>query len=178
MRTFGRMAVNQFKTTRRSAVALRRHVPMAMALLGFLFAPAWGSGQEVAPPDNPEAIEAIGKIRSPYCPGLMLEVCPTVQAEALRDSIQAMAEGGLTADSLVELVVAQYGEEFRAYPKRSGAGLVAWLVPPLALILGLGLVVVVLRHMREPEGEGWDEELSDQEEERLREAMAALEADA
>jgi hypothetical protein len=32
--------------------------------------------------------------------------------------------------------------------------------------------------MREPEGEGWDEELSDQEEERLREAMAALEADA
>ncbi|NNM31815.1 MAG: hypothetical protein HKO53_02045 [Gemmatimonadetes bacterium] len=145
-----------------------------LALMGFA---GGGSGQEVAPPDNPEATEAIGKIRSPFCPGLMLEICPTAQAEALRDSIQAMAETGLTADSVVELVVAQYGEEYRAYPKRSGAGLVAWIVPPLALVLGLGAVILVLRHLREPESQTVHEGLSDQDEERIREAMAAMEED-
>ncbi len=135
--------------------------------------------QQVAPPDNPEATEAISKIRSPFCPGLMLEICPTQLAEDLRDSIQAMAEAGLPADSLVELVVAQYGEEYRAYPKRSGAGLVAWVVPPVVLVLGLAIVVVVLRHMRDPDdGAGVDEGLSEAEEERIKEAMAALEADA
>jgi len=146
-------------------------------LLGAI--PGAVEAQEVAPPDNPEATEAISKIRSPFCPGLMLEICPTQLAEDLRDSIQAMAEAGLPADSLVELVVAQYGEEYRAYPKRSGAGLVAWIVPPVALVLGLALVVVALRHMRDPDDGGGDGEvLSEAEEERIKEAMAALEADA
>jgi len=136
------------------------------------------SAQEVLPAEDPEATEAISKIRSPFCPGLMLEICPTAQAEALRDSIQAMAESGIGADSLVELVVAQYGEEYRAYPKGSGAGLLAWLVPPTVLILGLGLVVVALRHMREPPGTEAAAVLSEEEQRRLDEALAVMEEDA
>ena len=172
-----RVATIMNRTQRRPVTVRMMTLPLATAV-----ALAWAGtgrahGQEVAPPDNPEATEAISKIRSPFCPGLMLEICPTAQAEALRDSIQAMAETGLAADSVVELVVAQYGEEYRAYPKRSGAGLVAWIVPPLALVLGLGAVVLVLRHLREPEGSGTGEELSDQEQERIREAMAAMESD-
>lgn len=167
----------EVKTGRRPASVRRRSWVGASALALLVALGSGADGQEVAPPDNPEATEAISKIRSPFCPGLMLEICPTAQAEALRDSIQAMAELGLGADSVVELVVAQYGEEYRAYPKRSGAGLVAWIVPPLVLILGLGTVILVLRHMRAPEGSTIDEELSDEDEERIREAMAAMEED-
>ena len=128
--------------------------------------------QEPQPQDlHPEAREAISKIRSPFCPGLMLEVCPTRQAQALRDSIQAGAETGLSADSLLEMVVAAHGEEYRAFPKSSGAGLLAWLMPPAALLVGLGLVVVALRRLMGPRSRAADEGLTEQEMERLQAAL-------
>ena len=83
---------------------------------------------------------AIARIRSPYCPGLMLEVCPSSQAEALRDSIRVAAAQGQSAERIVEDVLARHGEEWRAVPRRSGAGLLAWLILPLALVVG-GLVL-------------------------------------
>ena len=83
---------------------------------------------------------AIARIRSPYCPGLMLEVCPSTPAEALRDSIRVAAAQGKSAEAIVEDVLARHGEEWRAVPRRSGAGLLAWLILPLALVVG-GLVL-------------------------------------
>lgn len=125
---------------------------------------------------HPEASEAISKLRSPYCPGFMLEVCPTSDAEALRDSLQAGALAGLGADSLVEWMVATYGEEYRALPKTSGSGLLAWLIPPGALLLGLGLVVIALRRLKGPSpalpGTGG---ITDEERDRLDAALAELE---
>ncbi len=121
---------------------------------------------------HPEAREAISRIRSPFCPGLMLEVCPSGPAQALRDSIDARAGVGLRADSLVEIVVASYGEEYRAVPKTSGAGLMAWVMPPLALAAGLGLVVVALRKLRRPPGAASSEKLSDDERAQVRAALA------
>ncbi len=125
---------------------------------------------------HPVAKEAIDQIRSPFCPGLMLDICPTATAEALRDSLDVMAREGLSADSLVELVIANHGEEWRAYPKRSGVGLFAWIMPPAILILGLGLVVMVLRRSRESEGvyEG-AEPISDEAAAMLEAALADLE---
>ena len=126
---------------------------------------------------HPEAGEAISKLRSPFCPGLMLEVCPSFEAEALRDSIQMGAVQGLSADSLVEWMIAGHGEEYRAFPKRSGAGLLAWVAPPVALLMGLALVVIVLRRLRgrEPVAAGAGG-LTDDEQARLDEALAELEA--
>ena len=124
---------------------------------------------------HPEAREAISKIRSPFCPGQMLEVCPSRQAEELRDSLDRRARDGISADSLVELVIAIHGEEYRALPRRTGAGLLAWVIPPAALLVGAGLVVVVLRRLKGPgpvaDGEGLTEEQRD----RLDAALAELE---
>ena len=125
---------------------------------------------------HPEASEAISKLRSPFCEGFMLEVCPTSDAEALRDSLQAGALAGLSADSLVEWMVAGWGEEYRALPQTSGSGLLAWVVPPLALLLGLGLVVVTLRRLMRPSAAvvGTDA-ISEEERDRLDTALAELE---
>ena len=125
---------------------------------------------------HPAAREAISKIRSPYCPGLMLEVCPSREAQWLRDSIQARAMAGLSADSLLEMVIAAHGEEYRAFPKSSGAGLLAWVIPPAALLVGLGLVLVALKKLRGPRGEGVVEgDITDQERDLLNAALAELE---
>src|SRR6056297_3555318 len=40
---------------------------------------------------HPEAVEAVNKLKSPYCP-TMLEVCPSPGGAALRDSIADLAE--------------------------------------------------------------------------------------
>ncbi len=124
---------------------------------------------------NPEAKAAIDRIRSPYCPGMMLEVCTSAGGAMLRDSIQRMAEAGLKADSIVELIIAEYGEEWRAEPRRSGAGLLAWILPPAALVLGLGAVGVVLARRRARVAEGPPPaDVSAADQERLKEALKEL----
>ena len=97
---------------------------------------------------HPEGDAAIDRLKSPFCPGMMLEVCPSPQAKMLRDTLQVMAHAGAQADSLVGWMLASYGEEYRAVPQTRGSGLWAWLMPPLALLAGLLSVIVVLRHFR------------------------------
>jgi cytochrome c-type biogenesis protein CcmH len=99
-------------------------------------------------PNAAVADQAIAQLKSPYCPGLMLEVCPSAPAAALRDSIRDLAAEGYSRNQLVEWVLSRHGEEWRGVPKRSGAGLWAWLVPPLVLVLGAGFVAYRLREAR------------------------------
>jgi cytochrome c-type biogenesis protein CcmH/NrfF len=97
---------------------------------------------------HPEAEKAIGRLLSPFCKGFMLEQCPAQQSLDLRDSIQALALQGWNADALEAWMLANHGEEYRAVPQRSGSGLVAWLLPPLALLLGVVTVGAALRRLR------------------------------
>lgn len=96
---------------------------------------------------HPQAQEAISRLLSPYCPGFMLEVCPAAESIALRDSIQALAIQGAASDELVEWVLANHGREHLAVPPRSGWGLWAWLLPPLALLIGAAGVSLALRRL-------------------------------
>jgi len=124
---------------------------------------------------HPEAAEAIGKLWSPYCPGFMLEVCSSTQGAALRDSIQTMAEQGATSEEIVDWMEANHGEEYLAVPRGGGASLLAWVAPPLAVLLGLITVVLILRRMmavrRAEAPAGEPAELTEEEEERLRRAV-------
>ena len=125
---------------------------VALAFL-LLFPVGPVTGQEAPKLDepvqpHPEGEEAIDRLRSPYCPGMMLETCPSPQAKLLRDSIQALAWEGAPSDSLVAWMLANHGEEYRAVPQARGSGLWAWLMPPLALLGGIIIVVLALQHVR------------------------------
>jgi len=131
-----------------------------------------------AGPNAEQAEEAIDRLRSPYCPGFMLEVCTSSSAALLRDSIYDLAAEGMTADELVEWMIARHGEEWRAEPQRSGAGLWAWIVPPLGLVMGIGAILYWLRtHKREPEPAAMAQpaELSDDDRTKLASALRAWE---
>ncbi len=131
---------------------------------------------------HPEATKAISQLLSPFCPGLMLEVCPAQESLALRDSIHALAAEGWNSGELVGWMLSRHGEEYRAVPQRSGWGAWAWIIPPAALLMGFGGVLLVLRALRGPEEES-EETTADpmaglpspEEEERLREAIRELE---
>ncbi len=120
------------------------------------------------------AERAVSKIESPWCPGLMLEVCPAAESRALRDSIHGLALEGWTTDELVDWVIANHGERYLAVPRTSGSGLWAWVMPPLALLFGIGVVVTFLRRIRQPEEDDLsvlDEDLSDDERHLLEDAL-------
>ena len=108
----------------------------------------------------------------------MLQVCSSSSGAALRVSVQALAREGWTTDELVDWVLANHGEEYLAYPSLSGTGLLAWLVPPAAIIVGILVVVAVLRHMRRaaPPEKIANTELSSEEEDRLREALQEMDS--
>jgi len=125
---------------------------------------------------HPEGDAAIDRLRSPFCPGMMLEVCPSPQAKILRDSIQNMAWDGASADSLVAWMLGSYGEEYRAVPQTAGTGLWAWIMPPLALLGGLIVVAMALQHFRArrdavPEP---DRDITSEDESALEEALKEL----
>lgn len=116
---------------------LRRTVLLAAAILAVMLGAAASASAQVAPEEAQKvADQAIGRLRSPFCPGLMLEVCPSPNAEALRDTIRMAAAQGQSSKQIVEGVLARHGEQWRAVPRRSGAGLLAWLVLPFSLIAG------------------------------------------
>jgi cytochrome c-type biogenesis protein CcmH len=108
----------------------------------------------------------------------MLQVCSSYSGAALRDSIQAKAREGWTTDELVDWVLANHGEQYLAYPDTSGTGLLAWIVPPAAILLGILVVVSTLRYMRRsaPPLETANTELSEEEEDRLREALRDMDS--
>jgi len=144
---------------------------LAPVALGGQVAPRNGEALVV----HPEATAAIGGIKSPYCPGQMLSTCPSPGAAVIRDSIQKLAEGGLSADSIIELVLADYGQQWRAAPEPSGTGLWAWILPPAGLVGGLLMVGVVLARRRRDEGVAEEEDSpSEQDEERIRQALRLL----
>ena len=125
---------------------------------------------------HPEGDAAISKLKSPFCPGLMLEVCAHPQSMMLRDTLQLMAHGGASSDSLVAWMLANFGEEYRAVPRTRGSGLFAWLMPPLALLGGLLAVVVALKHIRREVDAPVSAPLSEEDESRLARALQELKA--
>lgn len=171
----------------RSTPRVRWALPLLLSLAALTAGPAVGRAQETAadPADqrgpysrHPEAEKAIAQIKSPYCPGFMLEVCSSAGGAALRDSIEALADQGWAADSIVDWVLANHGDQYLGLPRREGKALVAWVVPPLAILIGFGMVILALRKMREGRPEPPPaRDVSPEEEAQLREAIRELEAE-
>ena len=84
------------------------------------------------------------EVMSPFCPGLTLHDCPSQAAIDLRARIEGWAEQGWSRDRIMQTLEAEYGPEIRAVPSGSN-GLVAWLVPALAVIAGAVLLTLLLR---------------------------------
>jgi len=164
----------------RGGLRLLRLLPLLL-----LFGAAQLAGQlpvgDGSLPPHPEAKAAISRLYSPFCPGFMLEVCTAQESIVLRDSINLLAYEGWNSDDLVEWMLADYGEQYRAVPLRTGSGLWAWILPPFALALGVGLVVLALRRFvpTAPAGQGPGgasrAAVSEEEARRLREAIRDIE---
>lgn len=136
---------------RRSRTRGRAGFVWSLLSLVLLVGPLVGQADEpssvpLTPEQRRTANEAMAQLRSPVTPFHTVDMCPSVPA--LRDSIRFAAATGLSTEAIVEDVIARHGEQVRLLPKRRGVGLLAWLIPPLAVLVGGALLVRRLNRSR------------------------------
>jgi cytochrome c-type biogenesis protein CcmH/NrfF len=110
-----------------------------IAVLLVALAPAAGA----APADTANWIAR--NIMSPYCPGVTLHDCPSSEAIAMRTRIEGWAEDGMSRTAIMDRLVDEFGPSIRAAPPTEGAGLLAWILPGLAVIAGGAIAYLAAR---------------------------------
>lgn len=106
---------------------------MIAALIGLLLA--------AAPASLPDIEDEVMCV---IC-GTALNVSAAPAAERQREFIRRRIAEGDSKEEVKAALVDEYGEEVLALPERGGMDLGAYLVPALAVLLGLGGVALVLR---------------------------------
>ena len=74
--------------------------------------------------------------------------CPS-QAEMRKMAAQELAEGKDETTILQDFVL-KYGVKVLASPPTKGFNLTVWVLPGFGLLLGLGLVILIVRHWHRP----------------------------
>lgn len=93
-----------------------------------------------------EQAHAIAKeLRCPICQGLSVADSPTELARQMRAIIRDKLAQGESREAIIRYFVERYGEGVMMAPPPRGLGLLAWLVPGVALLAGLAIVGLVLR---------------------------------
>ena len=128
----------------RAAALLLLAVLAAMSIV-----PASAQRYEELPPELEERAQRIySGVMCPQCAGQTIDESNAPIAEAMRTAIRAQLRDGAADDTIVDSLVQSYGEGILASPPTRGFSLLAWLIPPLALLLGGAIVAFAIRNMR------------------------------
>jgi cytochrome c-type biogenesis protein CcmH len=92
-----------------------------------------------------EARRVYDQIMSPYCPGQTLSNCGSSQADILRAQIRQRIAAGESAESIVQSLVDEFGDDVRAEPPKSGFASLVWLGPIVLLFAGAVVIVFYVR---------------------------------
>lgn len=122
---------------------------LLVALSAMSISPVSAQTYEELPPELEERAQRIySGVMCPQCAGQTIDESNAPIAEAMRTAIKAQLRNGATDDAIVDSLVQSYGEGILASPPTRGFSLLAWLVPPLALLLGAAAVFFAIRSMR------------------------------
>ena len=84
------------------------------------------------------------QLRCPVCQGLSLADSPSELALEMKDVVRDQLAAGRTPDEVKAYFVAKYGEWILLEPPRRGVNLVAYLLPGVAIVAGLGVIWLML----------------------------------
>lgn len=101
---------------------------LALALLALMLLPGAASGLTVN--------EVAQKVRCPTC-NTPLDVSNSPLATRMRAYISERIDRGWSEERILDGLVAQFGEDVLTTPDKSGFGLLAWIIPGLAVVGGL-----------------------------------------
>ena len=89
------------------------------------------------------------EVRCPTC-NTPLDVSSAPVALDMKEYIAARIDAGWEKDRIIDGLVDEFGEDVLATPPKSGFDLVAWIVPALAVALGLAAIPVIARTWSRP----------------------------
>lgn len=92
-----------------------------------------------------EVYEIAARLRCVVCQNLSVADSPSEMAAQMRDVVRERLRAGESPEQVLAYFVDRYGEWILLSPRREGFTLLVWVVPPLGVALGLGLVAVAVR---------------------------------
>ena len=101
------------------------------------------------PPELDErAARIYDGIMCPICDGQTISQSNSAIAGTMRQMVRERLLAGDTDDQIYAFMADAFGDDILASPPTRGLGLLVWLIPPGALLLGLLAIVLVVRRWR------------------------------
>ncbi len=105
---------------------------------------------QTSTPSDDEVNRIARQLYCPVCENTPLDVCPTKACEEWREQIRTMLAEGSTEEEIKQYFVEYYGARVLAEPPRQGFNWLAYIVPPVAVLLGVIVLVRAFRSWRKP----------------------------
>ncbi|HEY7362668.1 MAG TPA: cytochrome c-type biogenesis protein [Methylomirabilota bacterium] len=149
---------------------------LVLLLASYMLGPATpGLAQHPARHVDEEQVHTIAtQLRCVVCQNLSVADSPSEMANQMRAVIRERLAAGQTPGEVVEYFVDKYGEWILLEPRRRGFTALVWLIPPLAVLIGLGVVtLLIVRWTRRPPAAPTPARLDPAMSERIRREMEA-----
>ncbi len=125
---------------------------LAVILIVSASSVTYAQGGDQGFPTADDVNEIAKKLYCPVCPNTPLDVCETKACQDWRAQIKDQLKSGWTEDQIIDYFVLQYGERVLAEPQRRGFSAMVWVLPLIAVGLGLIALWYVLREWRTNRG--------------------------
>ncbi|MDH3402315.1 MAG: cytochrome c-type biogenesis protein CcmH [Acidobacteriota bacterium] len=102
------------------------------------------------------AYEIGSLLRCPVCQGLSVADSPVDAAVSMQAKIRRLVAAGYSEEQILAYFEGSYGEFIRLSPKPEGFNLVVWILPVVAVLVGLGIVARRVRAVARPAAAGED----------------------
>jgi cytochrome c-type biogenesis protein CcmH len=107
-----------------------------------------GCVTQSAPSLEEEAQAIDSSLMCPVCPAETIDQSQVPLAKQMRAIVREKLAAGESREQILAFFVERYGEGVLAAPRKKGFSLVAWVIPAVGVLLGLGAVVLAVRRMR------------------------------
>lgn len=116
-------------------------------IVGFLILPisTQKALAQTPTPSDDEVNQIARQLYCPVCENVPLDECQTAACDQWRELIRQRLAEGWTEDDIKAYFVTQYGDRVLSAPPRRGAHWLLYVLPPLAFLVGLGLLFTRLR---------------------------------
>jgi cytochrome c-type biogenesis protein CcmH len=116
-------------------------------LTALLVTPVSAQGR---PPTDDEVNAIAKQLYCPVCENTPLDVCATQACAQWRDLIRLMLSQGKSEAEIKQYFVDNYGARVLNEPPREGLNWLAYIVPPVVILIGVGFLVRALQTMKKP----------------------------
>ena len=128
-------------------LSLRAGCAIALATAVFLLNLSVSFGQSADEALEREAQAIDRMIMCPVCPAETIDQAQVEISFQMRAVIREMLAEGRTREDILDYFVDRYGPDILAAPPKSGANLLAWVLPIVGVAAGLVGVFLVIRSM-------------------------------